>query len=107
MDKDNEFKVRLKFPPFLPNKSFLKTSQKEIQVAIGVKSASQIGKICLQTFLLFTCANHRIIKSLCFLQSLGLRHLTTDFIDTRPPNQNSREHLAIRFRQSCAPCMVL
>ena len=31
----------------------------------------------------------------------------TDFIDTRPSNKNSREHLAIRFRQSCAPCMVL
>ena len=32
---------------------------------------------------------------------------TTDFIDTRPSNKNSGEHLAIRFRQSCAPYMVL
>ena len=30
---------------------------------------------------------------------------TTDFIDTRPSNKNSREHLAIRLRQSCAPNM--
>ena len=31
----------------------------------------------------------------------------TDFIDTRPSNKNFREHLAIRFRQSYAPYMVL
>ena len=31
---------------------------------------------------------------------------TTDFNDTQPPDKNSREHLAIRFRQSCAPYMV-
>ena len=29
-----------------------------------------------------------------------------DFIDARHPNQNSREYLVIRFRQSCAPCML-
>ena len=33
--------------------------------------------------------------------------LTTDFIDTRPSNKNSHEHLAIRFHQSCTPYMVL
>ena len=32
---------------------------------------------------------------------------TTDFIDTRPLNKNYHEQLAIRFRQSCAPYMVL
>lgn len=29
--------------------------------------------------------------------------LTTNFIETRPPNQNSYEHLVIRFHQSCLP----
>ena len=38
--------------------------------------------------------------------TVSLDAFTTDFNDTQPPDKNSREHLAIRFRQSCAPYMV-
>ena len=41
------------------------------------------------------------------LQLLSHPPITTDFIDTRPSNKNFGEHLAIRFRQSYAPYMVL
>ena len=41
-----------------------------------------------------------------FLSSLE-KGVTTDFIDTRSSNKNSREHLPICFRQSYAPYMVL
>jgi len=32
---------------------------------------------------------------------------TTNFIGTRPPHENFREHLAIGYRQSCVLYMVL
>ena len=45
-------------------------------------------------------------KCTCTMYFFSEFPFTTDFIDTQPSNKNSRENLAIRFHQSCAPYMV-